>query len=231
VPTLILSGAEDTRTPTADAQAVAAQIPDATVLVVPNTGHSVLGSDPTPCSENAVKAFFANVAVVPCTATAIPSYLQPTPLPPKSVGALHPAAHTDGLPGRTVTAVLATLSDAVDQSLAGLFASSSLTATVRFGGLRAGFAAFSYKGLKLHHYSYIRGVTLTGTFGSLKSAKSTLQIAGKSAAQGTLTLDTKTHTLIGTLGGVPIDVKSKKLGHAAAASVIRAASVARRSGT
>ena len=35
VPTLIISGAEDLRTPTADAQAVAAAIPDATLLVVP----------------------------------------------------------------------------------------------------------------------------------------------------------------------------------------------------
>ncbi len=39
VPTLILSGADDLRTPTANARRVAAQIPDAHLLVVPNTGH------------------------------------------------------------------------------------------------------------------------------------------------------------------------------------------------
>ena len=47
VPTLILSGADDLRTPTANAREVAAQIPDAHLLVVPNTGHSVLGTEPT----------------------------------------------------------------------------------------------------------------------------------------------------------------------------------------
>ena len=38
VPTLILSGADDLRTPTSGAREVAAQIPDANLLVVPNTG-------------------------------------------------------------------------------------------------------------------------------------------------------------------------------------------------
>jgi pimeloyl-ACP methyl ester carboxylesterase len=231
VPTLILSGAEDTRTPTANADAVAAAIPDATVLVVPNTGHSVLGSDPTSCSEDAVTAFFAGTAVVPCTVTKVPGFLTPVPLPPRSLSAVHAAAHTPGLPGRTVTAVLATVAEALDQSVEGLLTASSVTATVRFGGLRAGFAAFSFKGLKLHHYSYIRGVTLNGTYGGTNNNKSTLTIAGKRAAAGELTLDSKTHTVTGTLGGVAIDVKSKTLGRAAAASVTRAAYAARRAGS
>jgi pimeloyl-ACP methyl ester carboxylesterase len=230
VPTLILSGAEDTRTPTANAAAVAAAIPDASVLVVPNTGHSVLGSDPTQCSEDAVTAFFAGTAVLPCTARTIPSYLKPVRLPPRSISALHPAADTAGLPGRTVTAVLATLGEALDQSIEGLFAESSLNATVRFGGLRSGYAAFSVNGLKLHHYAYVRGVTLNGTFGG-KNAKTTLTIGGKSAAVGELTFDTKTHTVTGTLGGVAIDTKSKTLGRAASASVARAAHAARRAGS
>src|SRR6202035_1082460 len=42
VPTLLFSGANDLRTPTANAKLVAAQIADAHLLVVPNTGHSVL---------------------------------------------------------------------------------------------------------------------------------------------------------------------------------------------
>ena len=65
VPTLILSGADDLRTPTANARAVAAQIPDASLLVVPNTGHSVLGADPTPCAHNALQALFENKPVKP----------------------------------------------------------------------------------------------------------------------------------------------------------------------
>ena len=59
VPTLILSGADDLRTPTANARAVAAQIPDAHLLVVPNTGHAVLEDEPTSCARKALQAMFA----------------------------------------------------------------------------------------------------------------------------------------------------------------------------
>ncbi|HWX44810.1 MAG TPA: alpha/beta hydrolase, partial [Solirubrobacteraceae bacterium] len=62
VPTLILSGADDLRTPTANARALAAQIPDAHLLVVPNTGHAVLESEPTPCARNALRAMFTGGA-------------------------------------------------------------------------------------------------------------------------------------------------------------------------
>jgi pimeloyl-ACP methyl ester carboxylesterase len=62
VPTLILSGADDLRTPTANAREVAAQIPDSQLLVVPNTGHSVLGSDQTHCASDALQALFADPA-------------------------------------------------------------------------------------------------------------------------------------------------------------------------
>ncbi len=59
VPTLILSGEQDLRTPTSNALAVAALIPDAQVLVVPYTGHSVVGSDLSGCTAKALDAFFA----------------------------------------------------------------------------------------------------------------------------------------------------------------------------
>ena len=70
VPTLILSGGDDLRTPTADARALAARIPDAHLLVVPDVGHSVLGSDPGPCAHEALEAFFADQAIRPCSAPA-----------------------------------------------------------------------------------------------------------------------------------------------------------------
>ncbi len=59
VPTLILSGADDLRTPTANAREVAAQIPDAQLLVVPYTGHSVLTDESTACGREALQALFA----------------------------------------------------------------------------------------------------------------------------------------------------------------------------
>ena len=63
VPTLILSGAQDLRTPTSNARAVAALIPDAQLEVVPFTGHSVLGSDFSGCADRRVTAFFAGAPV------------------------------------------------------------------------------------------------------------------------------------------------------------------------
>jgi pimeloyl-ACP methyl ester carboxylesterase len=56
VPTLILSGADDLRTPTSNAREVAALIPGSHLLVVPNTGHSVLGADSTHCASDALQA-------------------------------------------------------------------------------------------------------------------------------------------------------------------------------
>lgn len=80
VPTLILSGTEDLRTPTSNARALAAQIPGAHLLVVPYTGHSVLSSDPTGCSERALQALFAGRPIRACPIAPPPSFLRPTSL-------------------------------------------------------------------------------------------------------------------------------------------------------
>ncbi len=59
VPTLILSGAYDMRTPTSNAREVAAEIPGSHLLVVPRVGHSVLGAESGDCAEKALQALFA----------------------------------------------------------------------------------------------------------------------------------------------------------------------------
>jgi len=78
VPTLILSGAQDLRTPTSGARQVGALIPGAQIEVVPFTGHSVVGSDLTGCAAKAVSAFFSGAAVAPCTGAR--DVLAPTPV-------------------------------------------------------------------------------------------------------------------------------------------------------
>ncbi|MDQ6811820.1 MAG: alpha/beta hydrolase, partial [Actinomycetota bacterium] len=83
VPTLILSGAQDLRTPTSSARQVASQIPDAQLLVVPYTGHSVLGSDFSGCAQAAVSAFFAGNPLRSCSAT--PDLFSPTPVAPRKL--------------------------------------------------------------------------------------------------------------------------------------------------
>ena len=210
VPALIISGAEDMRTPTADAEAVAHEIPDATLLVVPNTGHSVLGTEPTNCAQDAVDAFFRGAAIVQCTKTAIPDTLLPTPVPPRSLSKLKPAPGTHGRSGKTVRAVLDTLSQSIEVGVDNYLNGSSLSATVRFGGLRAGWGSFSLSGLDLHGYSYLPGITVSGVYAT-KSKTYTLRIGGGKAADGDLIFEMKQKRVTGTLGGVAIDTTDKKL--------------------
>ncbi len=112
VPTLILSGAQDLRTPTSGARRVAAEIPDAQLLVVPYTGHSVIGSDFSDCAALAVEAFFGGRRGRAASRPASPN---PTPSAPRRhahrarlrAARARPARHR----GRTLTAVLDTIVD------------------------------------------------------------------------------------------------------------------------
>jgi pimeloyl-ACP methyl ester carboxylesterase len=206
VPTLIISGADDLRTPTEDARKVASMIPDAQVLVVPQTGHSVISSEPTSCALNAVKAFFAGTPIVACTAAKLPSYLQPAPLAPKSTTQLR-ALTAKGLPGRTFTAVDLTIVY-VARALNELIyeAGATSVASVRgVGGLHGGWLHLTSSGVTFHHYSYVPGVTITGT---LTAKQTRLVIAGSDAARGLLTA-TRTKPLAGKLGGANVGTKAK----------------------
>jgi hypothetical protein len=80
VPTLILSGGFDLRTPREDAAGVAARIPGAQLVAVPFTGHSVVTSDLTDCTKNAIAAFFAGQPAAQCPATQ--QVIAPSPISP-----------------------------------------------------------------------------------------------------------------------------------------------------
>ena len=213
VPTLILSGADDLRTPTSNAREVAAQIPGSHLLVVPNTGHSVLSSDPTHCASDALQALFAGKPIKPCAATPPPPILRLTPLAPRSLADLAPAPGSHGLPGRTLQAVVLTLGD-FDRQLAlqlirqlesgGLGGSLSL----RTGGLRAGWAGLAGATLTFDRYSYVPGVTVSG---KLTSQASELRIGGAAAAHGTLRLGPHKQ-LDGVLDGERVQTADAALG-------------------
>ena len=68
VPTLILSGGSTCARRVEDAPSVAARIPGAQLVVVPFTGHSVVGSDLGDCAKNALAAFFAGQPAAQCPA-------------------------------------------------------------------------------------------------------------------------------------------------------------------
>jgi len=202
VPTLILSGEDDLRTPTANAREVAKEIPDADLLVVPNTGHSVLGSDPTSCSQHALQALFAGKPVERCADRTPPAYALPTPLPPRRLSEVPPAHGNSGLPGRTLSAAVLTLADFNRQLVLALGEKSAAEAlsgstSVRAGGLLAGWGGVLDGTGVLHGYSYVPGVTVSGT---IDAGVATLRIGGSVAARGTLKLSGR-GAIAGVLAG------------------------------
>jgi len=215
VPTLILSGAQDLRTPTSNARLVAALIGDAQLLVVPYTGHSVIGSDFGNCASLAVSAFFAGGVgggqIQPCAPSDNP--FAPTPLTPTKLAHVHPVPGLSGKPSLTLTAVLDTIVDLNRQVVgATLQADAQLPSGSSFGGLRGGYAKLSPSKLALTRFTFVPGVELNGTFpvskGQLQTT--TLQITGSSAAHGTVRVGSGKQ-VTGTLGGTRFNVDITKV--------------------
>jgi pimeloyl-ACP methyl ester carboxylesterase len=194
VPTLILSGSEDLRTPTSGAREVAAAIPGAHLLVVPGVGHSVLGSDLSDCSEKALQALFKPTRaggnhIPPCSAgRQLLNLIGLSPLPPSRLAAVSAPRDDPGRSGRTLRAVSLTLADLARQLAiraldSGELEETSGALTPRLGGLRAGWARIAGASLTLHAYSYVPGVTVSG---AITAAGTSLRVAGSAAAHGTL---------------------------------------------
>ncbi len=202
IPTLILSGAEDLRTPTAGAREVQASIPGSQLLVVPMVGHSVLGSDPSGCAERALQGLFRGKAIAACRHSSTPARLRPEAPPARLLGRISPARGYAGLTGRTVHALQLAISDLGRQLALTLEASVtseellSLTA-LRTGGLRSGWAELNSGGVSFHDYSFVPGMTISG---ALRAETADLRIGGTAAAHGTLRLGAH-HMLVGILGG------------------------------
>jgi pimeloyl-ACP methyl ester carboxylesterase len=214
VPTLILSGADDLRTPTSGARAVAAQIPDAYLLVVPNTGHAVLVDEPTSCARRALYAQFSDQRILPCPRTPPPPLLALAPLPPTRLAAVASERGYRGRPGRTLHAVQLTLADFARQFLLSItesLGSGRLSGGVLgTGGLRAGWAQLHDGALRFHDYTYIPGVSLSGV---VRSERVDLRIGGTAAARGTLRLGSH-HELVGRLGGQRVRLRAGGAGGA-----------------
>jgi pimeloyl-ACP methyl ester carboxylesterase len=214
VPTLILSGAQDLRTPTSNARVIAARIPAAQLLVVPYTGHSVLGSDFTDCAELAVNAFFAGGVggnqIQPCEPT--PNIFSPTPVTPNRLASVQAVPGLSGRAGRTLTAVLDTIVDLERQVIgATLQVEQELPTGSSFGGLHGGYARLSASAVSLHSLTFVPGVSLSGTLpasgGKLHSV--TVHVSGSAAMHGTVTI-TSGGRASGTLGGRRFDVSTAR---------------------
>jgi len=190
---------------------VAARIPGAQVVVVPYTGHSVLGTDFSGCAQAAVKAFFSSETASPCAVTHNP--FGPTPVTPTKLALVKAVAGLAGRAGSTLAAVLDTIIDLERQVVgATLQADQELPSGSSFGGLRGGFAQISSTALRLHKLSFVNGVQLSGSFrvehGRLRPAD--LRVEGSQAARGTVHIGASAR-VSGTLGGRHFDVNLAKV--------------------
>ncbi len=194
VPVLILEGEEDLRTPVEVGARIAARSSQAKLVRVPKTGHSVLGRG-APCANTVLGRFFSGQAIGrPCRNAEQPMKVRR--VDPVSILDLAPAAGTTGARGRTLAAVALTLEDFQRE-----FQFLSIgEGNTRGGGLRGG-RFFTRRGVdRLARFSYVPGVELSGSVGTLDARAGTLTVSGPAAVAGTLKLR-RDGLLSGRLGG------------------------------
>jgi pimeloyl-ACP methyl ester carboxylesterase len=196
VPTLLLSGNDDLRTPQEDATKLASELPNATLVHVPDTGHSVLGSDLFGCSTRALRTFFRGQPQRPCKDPG--ELLPPSPVPPRSLLELPRVRGLPARTGRTLVAVRLSLADLFEHAIDALLFSSDGFTIAPVGGLRAGYFKATPTALTMHGYSWVPGVTLNGKVPLRGPA--TIRVGGSAAARGTLRI-TDRGTVRGRLGG------------------------------
>jgi len=212
VPTLLLSGDDDLRTPQEDAAELASKLPNGTLVRVPATGHSVLGSDLSSCSTRALRNFFRGLAPRPCKDQG--ELLPPSPVPPRSLSRLPRAPGLPARTGRTLLAARLTLADLFEHALDALLFSSDGFTIAPVGGLRAGYFKAGATTLRMHGYSWVPGVTLSGKVPLRGTA--TIKVGGSAAARGTLKISER-GVVRGRLGGHRVS------GHFAGAARVAAA--------
>jgi pimeloyl-ACP methyl ester carboxylesterase len=194
VPVLMLSGEVDLRTPNETARSAAADWPHAQLLVVPNTGHSVLTADLTSCTSRAVRNFFRGRAVAATCRRGLPllAALPPAPLVLRQLRAV------PGVPGERGAAINAaelTLFDVTVEFLSTLISANDNT--VHGGGLRGGRWALTLGKrsafLRLDDVEYMPGIRLSGTIRGLGSRKerSVLRLSGPHTPHGVLRIGGK----------------------------------------
>jgi pimeloyl-ACP methyl ester carboxylesterase len=215
VPVLLLEGEDDLRTPVEGARRVAAQFPQAKLVVAPATGHSALGSDVSGCAERAFARFFRDQPVsdrCPRHRREFPA----SPPPPTALGEVAPAGGVRGLRGRALAAVSLTLRDVSEDSLTHFILDEHDPDIARGGGLRGGsYRIDANAHLHLSDVVFVPRVRVSGLvrrFGGRRQ-RGRLRVSGE--VEGVLSL--RGRRLSGRLAG-------KRVGAVAAAT----ASAARR---
>ncbi|HYI80993.1 MAG TPA: alpha/beta hydrolase [Thermoleophilaceae bacterium] len=197
VPTLLLAGGRDVRTPLANAQAIVAEMPRAKVVTVGNAGHAVLGWSFTNCPAGATRRFLAGGDPGHCDPG--PRFSFPHPAPPMSLRDVGQGGGASGRAGRTAVAVQHTLMDFL-VAVMGDFQLRLATADFKHprrtfnapfqaGALRGGAYSIPRRGngMTFDRAVAVPGVRvhgrLRGKGGSLTGA---LKVSGRAAAPGRL---------------------------------------------
>lgn len=189
VPTLILEGEDDLRTPVENGRRAAALFPRSRLVVSSETGHSALGSDPSGCAERAFVRFFADRPVVtecPRRRRRFPA----EPPPPRTLRAVTPARGSAGLRGRALGALGLTLRDVADDAFT-RFGFEGGGQVARGGGLRAGRYRVDVKNtLHLHGVVFVPGVRVSGEVRrfALRRQAGRLKLSGPESPAGTVRL-------------------------------------------
>ena len=198
VPTIVLNGEDDLRTPLESARRIAARIPGATLVSVPEMGHSVLDGFPRTCGLRAVDDFFSGRALRKCPPRR--REFPPVPIAPRKLSELAPQVGVRGRPGRTVSAVGLTLIDALDHIFSAAVLASPDQDVLHVGGLRAGYARAGLRTLELHGMEYVPGVRVSGTLRIAREPHGVLRVTGGAASRGRLVLR-RDGSVVGRLGG------------------------------
>jgi pimeloyl-ACP methyl ester carboxylesterase len=203
VPTLMISGGADLRTPTEDARTTAARMPLAPqIATVPWVGHSVLSSElaKEACAAHALAAFFADQPIPGCTTPHAP--IANAPRPPSRLAAQRSVGSLRGRMGRTVGAALDTLTDMRRQVLYEALETGAIPS--RVGALRGGSATVSSAGMHLRSARYVTGVKVTGW--APFNGTTELHVRGGGAMRGTIWISADLQRITGRLGGRRFDL-------------------------
>jgi pimeloyl-ACP methyl ester carboxylesterase len=199
VPTLLLSGRLDTRTPLENSRELLPLLPHGQLLSVGGTGHDVLDSDITGCAARALRRFADGRAIgTPCRGRS--NAVAVLPRPARSVSAYRRAPGVAGERGRLLFATLDTIVDAQISALQTLYAGFT---KVQGGGLRGGRFSASSDGtrLRLRRYELVPGLRITGALRASETADAgTVTVDGPGRLDGTLRISAK-GVVTGTLGG------------------------------
>jgi pimeloyl-ACP methyl ester carboxylesterase len=188
VPTLLLQGGEDIRTPPEASARVASAIPGAQRVVVPGVGHSVFSLDPSSCALRKLVRFAAGRAAGG-DCRRVPTNVPAVALPPKTLADVAPIRGVRGRRGRTVAAIAFALDDLAFMLSPGFQAAEG-------GGLRGGSWRVGLR-IVLRRFEAVEGVRLDG--GGSEVLR--LRVSGRAAAGGRVTIRGRRLLLTGRLGG------------------------------